>query len=106
MPLTWVEACSQVLACDATLGYEDTYNVQLRKFNGQAVVNLRHLIQLITDCDSPYMRFDLDHDVRPMLRSLHCDCLHRAQLRTFRAGLQSARPHKCAVENLLGGGSL
>ena len=55
---------AQVLACDATLGYEDLYNVQLKKFNGQPVVNLRHLISLVNESKQPYMRFDLEYDVR------------------------------------------
>ena len=56
----------QVLACDATLGYEDVFNTQLKKFNGAPVENLRHLVQLVADCTTPYMRFDLDYDVRPV----------------------------------------
>ena len=54
----------QVLACDATLGYEDLYNVQLKKFNGEPVVNMRHLIGLVNNSRQPYMRFDLEYDVR------------------------------------------
>ncbi|GIM06582.1 hypothetical protein Vretimale_10808 [Volvox reticuliferus] len=38
-----VVVLSQVLACDATLGYEDVYNVQLLQFNGQPVNNLAQL---------------------------------------------------------------
>jgi hypothetical protein len=34
---------AQVLACDVTLGYEDVYNVQLLRFNGQPVSNLAQL---------------------------------------------------------------
>ena len=29
---------SQVLACDATLGYEDLFNTQVLKFNGALLV--------------------------------------------------------------------
>lgn len=54
---------SQVLACDATLGYEDYCNVQLLKFNGTPVNNLQHLIQLVDDCTNTYMRFDLAYRV-------------------------------------------
>ncbi len=56
---------SQVLACDATLGYEELYNVQVLRFNGEPVRNLRHLAQLCLACSAPFMRFDLDYDVRP-----------------------------------------
>lgn len=55
---------SQVLACKATLGYEDLYNLRVHKFNGTAVCSLAHLAQLATACADKYMRFDLDHSVR------------------------------------------
>lgn len=54
-----VVVLSQVLACDATLGYEDYCNVQVLKFNSTPVRNLRHLIQLVANCPDHYMRFDL-----------------------------------------------
>jgi len=65
-----VVVLSQVLACDATLGYEELYNVQVLRFNGEPVRNLRHLAQLCLDCRAAFMRFDLDYDVRagPPLR--------------------------------------
>ena len=65
---------SQVLACDATLGYEELYNVQVLRFNGEPVRNLRHLAQLCLACDAPFMRFDLDYDVRRPLVVLEYDC--------------------------------
>lgn len=54
-----VVVLSQVLACDATLGYEDYCNVQVLEFNSTPVRNLRHLIQLVANCPDHYMRFDL-----------------------------------------------
>ncbi|KXZ44654.1 hypothetical protein GPECTOR_64g148 [Gonium pectorale] len=42
-----VVVLSQVLACDATLGYEDVYNVQLLRFNGAPVRNLVQLAGLV-----------------------------------------------------------
>lgn len=56
---------SQVLACDATLGYEEIHNTQVLRFNGTKIRNLAHLAELTTTCDQPFMRFDLDLDVRP-----------------------------------------
>ncbi|KAK9820002.1 hypothetical protein WJX72_005011 [[Myrmecia] bisecta] len=53
---------SQVLACDATLGYEDLFNVHIRKFNGMPIKNLRHLAQLVIDCKDKWMRFDMDYE--------------------------------------------
>lgn len=54
---------SQVLACEATLGYEDYCNIQVLKFNGTPVRNLRHLTELVSDCKEKYMRFDLAYRV-------------------------------------------
>lgn len=53
-----------MLACDATLGYEDLFNTQVLKFNETPVRNLRHLAQLATACSDPFMRFDLEYNVR------------------------------------------
>lgn len=72
---------SQVLACDATLGYDDLFNVRVRSFNGTAVRNLAHLAAMVeaavgaavdaADSDSDtspsssparFLRFDLDYD--------------------------------------------
>ena len=60
---------SQVLACDTTLGYEDYCNVQLLKFNGTPVNNLRHLTELVEDCTETYMRFDLAYQVTLLSRA-------------------------------------
>jgi len=57
-----VVVLSQVLACDATLGYEDIYNVQVSKFNGVPVRNLRHLAELVAACGEAYMRWDLEYN--------------------------------------------
>lgn len=61
---------SQVLACDATLGYEEMHNTQVLRFNGTKIRNLAHLAELTTTCTQPFMRFDLDLDVRPPLSTL------------------------------------
>ncbi len=58
-----VVVLSQVLACNATLGYEDLYNMRVQKFNGTSLQSLQHLAQLSTACAEKYMRFDLDHSV-------------------------------------------
>ncbi len=59
LPCGWF----QVLACDATLGYEDHFNVEVLKFNGVPVENLRHLAQLAATCTERFMRFDLEYEV-------------------------------------------
>lgn len=64
---------SQVLACDATLGYEEIHNTQVLRFNGTKIRNLAHLAELTITCDQPFMRFDLDLDVRPTpLKQVPC----------------------------------
>ena len=109
---TQVVILSQVLACDATLGYEDLFNTQVLKFNGEPLLclslnealgsysvplegfpeqitllmllnsfflgdagapvrNLRHLTQLTAACTEPFMRFDLDYNVRPTVSAVH-----------------------------------
>lgn len=54
---------SQVLACDATLGYEEVYNTQVLSFNGTAVRNLRHLAEMVLACKEQFMRFDVEYHV-------------------------------------------
>lgn len=56
-----VVVVSQVLACDATLGYEDTFNTQVHAFNGAPVRNLRHLAEMVLECGEAYMRFDVEY---------------------------------------------
>ncbi|PRW56735.1 Protease Do-like 9 isoform A [Chlorella sorokiniana] len=56
-----VVVVNQVLACNATLGYEEIFNVQVHKFNGQPVRNLRHLAELVLTCTEPQMRFDVEY---------------------------------------------
>ena len=57
---------SQVLACDATLGYEEIHNTQVLQFNSTRIRNLAHLAELTATCTQPFMRFDLDLDVSPL----------------------------------------
>lgn len=53
---------SQILACDATLGYEDGYNAQVKAFNGTPVRNLRQLVRLVLDCKEPLMTFEMEYN--------------------------------------------
>jgi len=57
-----VVVLSQVLACDATLGYEDIYNVQVKEFNGVKVDNLVQLQKMVATCTDEYMRFGLEYN--------------------------------------------
>lgn len=57
-----VVVIGQVLATEATLGYEGLSNVQVKGFNGEPVRNLRHLAEMVLNCnDDPYMRFDVEY---------------------------------------------
>jgi S1-C subfamily serine protease len=53
---------SQVLACDATLGYEDGYNAQVKAFNGTPIRNLRQLAKLVLECQEPLMTFEMEYN--------------------------------------------
>jgi hypothetical protein len=54
---------SQVLACEATVGFEDVSNEQVVKFNGQPVKNLVHLVHMLQDAEEEeFLVFHLDHD--------------------------------------------
>ena len=53
---------SQVLACDATLGYEDGYNAQVKAFNGTPIRNLRQLATLVLECQEPLMTFEMEYN--------------------------------------------
>eukprot|EP00917_Polyrhabdina_sp_WS-2016_P002043 GHVP01004391.1.p1 GENE.GHVP01004391.1~~GHVP01004391.1.p1 ORF type:complete len:541 (+),score=84.63 GHVP01004391.1:1740-3362(+) len=51
---------SHVLAHDFTSGFEHLANVILRKFNGEKPRNVKHLAQLVQNCDSENYKFELD----------------------------------------------
>ncbi|CAD7694758.1 unnamed protein product [Ostreobium quekettii] len=52
---------SQVLANEATVGYEDMENVPVVAFNGTPVENLCHLSEMVVNCKEKYMTFDLEY---------------------------------------------
>jgi len=64
-----VVVLGQVLACDATLGYEDIYNVQVLEMNGEKIKNLAHLKELVDKCTDKYMRFSLEYNEVLILES-------------------------------------
>lgn len=54
---------SQVLACDATVGYEEVRNTRLFKVNGEKVHNLRHLADLVDGVKGdPFLRLESEYD--------------------------------------------
>uniref|UniRef100_A0A6B2L325 PDZ domain-containing protein n=1 Tax=Arcella intermedia TaxID=1963864 RepID=A0A6B2L325_9EUKA len=55
---------SHVLADDINYGFTHLYNMELEKFNGKKVKNLKHLQELIEDSGEEFARFDfLDKSV-------------------------------------------
>ena len=56
-----VVVVSQVLANEATLGYEDCYNTQVHAFNGEPVRNLKHLAEMVLSCPEKFMQFDVEY---------------------------------------------
>eukprot|EP00892_Ulva_mutabilis_P000486 jgi/Ulvmu1/10438/UM062_0035.1 len=74
---------SQVLACDATVGYEDVANVQVMKFNGQKVQNLQQLVDMIEAAsESRFFVFEMDHDEVVVLDAKHARASTAEILRT------------------------
>ncbi|WIA13005.1 hypothetical protein OEZ85_006615 [Tetradesmus obliquus] len=56
-----VVVVGQVLADEATLGYEDVSNMRVLAFNGTPVLNLQHLAEMVTACQEPHLRFDCEY---------------------------------------------
>lgn len=52
---------SQVLVADINIGYEDIVNTQVLAFNGVHVKNLRHLADMVENCEDEFLRFDLEY---------------------------------------------
>ena len=74
-PEEHVVVVSQVLACDATIGYEDWSNVQVHSFNGTPVRNLQHLTEMVLEAlvnKEPYLRFEVGQDVSAACNTLSC----------------------------------
>ena len=56
-----VVVVSQVIACEATMGYEEVFNVPVKAFNGQTIRSLRHLVELVQANTEPYLKFDVEY---------------------------------------------
>eukprot|EP00252_Welwitschia_mirabilis_P012102 TRINITY_DN2692_c0_g1_i4.p1 TRINITY_DN2692_c0_g1~~TRINITY_DN2692_c0_g1_i4.p1 ORF type:complete len:755 (-),score=151.93 TRINITY_DN2692_c0_g1_i4:281-2545(-) len=52
---------SQVLVADINIGYEDIVNTQVLAFNGVHVRNLKHLAQMVENCQDAFLQFDLEY---------------------------------------------
>lgn len=53
---------SQILVDDINTGYERLAELEVRKVNGVAVDNLKHLCSLVEGCTEECLRFDLDDE--------------------------------------------
>mmetsp|Transcript_5326 Transcript_5326/g.12968 ORF Transcript_5326/g.12968 Transcript_5326/m.12968 type:complete len:684 (-) Transcript_5326:163-2214(-) len=54
-----VVVLTQVMASDATTGYEDINNVKVISCNGQRVKSLRQLLKIIEENQEPFVRFEV-----------------------------------------------
>jgi hypothetical protein len=52
--------CSQVLAHEVNVGYEDFSNLAVEKFNGVQISNLKQLVKLVEACEDEFLTFELD----------------------------------------------
>ncbi|EFN53636.1 hypothetical protein CHLNCDRAFT_58432 [Chlorella variabilis] len=57
-----VVVLSQVLAADVNVGYEEVVNTQVLKVNGQAVNNLRDLVEAVAASTGQYLEFSLEYN--------------------------------------------
>uniref|UniRef100_A0A7N0R8U0 Protease Do-like 10, mitochondrial n=1 Tax=Kalanchoe fedtschenkoi TaxID=63787 RepID=A0A7N0R8U0_KALFE len=53
---------SQVLMDEINTGYERLAELQVKKVNGVEILNLKHLRQIVDNCDQENVRFDLDDE--------------------------------------------
>ncbi|CAM8930950.1 unnamed protein product [Rhodiola kirilowii] len=53
---------SQVLMDEINTGYERLAELQVKKVNGVEILNLKHLRQIVENCDQENVRFDLDDE--------------------------------------------
>ncbi|PRW44318.1 protease Do-like 9 [Chlorella sorokiniana] len=65
---------SQILASDATTGYErysdiQGRNAQIHTFNGRPVRSLLQLAREVVTCEAPYMAFGVDHNEEVILET-------------------------------------
>ena len=60
---------SQVLACDATIGYEDIHNTAVASINGIRVRNLKQLAEVVLSCSDPFLVFELDYGEKIVIRT-------------------------------------
>lgn len=51
---------SQVLACDSNVGYQNFGNMEVYGVNGVHIKNIRHLVELVENITTEYVRFDLE----------------------------------------------
>ena len=65
---------SKLLSGEETAGFSNCEDLRVQTFNGQPVRSLQHLAQMVHSCRAPYLRFDLDHNVRAPLRSGALGC--------------------------------
>jgi hypothetical protein len=63
LPDEQVVILSHVLSHEVNMGYSHHCNLQLLRFNGEKILNLKHLVKLVAQCTDDYLRFDFDCDM-------------------------------------------
>ena len=63
-----VVVLAQVLASDATIGYEDIVNTCVLGFNGTPIKDLKQLAQMVESCTEECLRFELEHGLLVVLK--------------------------------------
>jgi len=63
-----VVVLAQVLASDATIGYEDIVNTCVLGFNGTPIKDLKQLAQMVEACAEECLRFELEHGLLVVLK--------------------------------------
>ena len=63
-----VVVLAQVLASDATIGYEDIVNTCVLGFNGTPIKDLKQLAQMVEACTEECLRFELEHGLLVVLK--------------------------------------
>ena len=57
---------SKLLSGRDTDGFNGCEDLRVHSFNGTPVRTLKHLAKMVHGCRAAFMRFDLDHNVRPV----------------------------------------
>jgi hypothetical protein len=55
-----VVVLAHILVDEVNSGYQNITNLEVVRFNGVKIENLKHLVHLVENNTEPHLRFDLD----------------------------------------------